>query len=118
MVERRFSPPVKKGIRSILKGVVVALASPLVLVYNLGQTVYQAYKNNFKKSFSYFLGSLGTFLPWLYFLFLEATGFYRIAANKKLLYDNPRRSGDYVTALGYNSKLGNGNYRLPRGFYS
>lgn len=113
--EPRLSPPVKKGLRSIIKGVALTLAAPFVAVYNIGQTIYQAYKGKLKKGGSYFIGVLGSiFFPMLYFLFLEFTGAYRIFTNRKLPYDNPRYDLDYVKlAYGLPSR----NFKLPR-YYS
>lgn len=121
-MSERLSPPVKKGIRSIAKGIALAIFWPAVAVYNGAQTLYQLYKGNAKKCFSYFVGTITAGYSQLsrdvYEAFLWLTGLYRPIANEKLPHDNPRYDpSDYLSTLGYGSRDSGATYKLPKTFY-
>ncbi len=122
----RVSKPVKKGIRSILKGLVILgslaggfglLGLYLVGAWNAIHALYYGIKKNGKKFLGYSAGTLLSLLGYVspgigeavavgYGVGLEATGVYRVWKNKELFYDNPgnelvERSINYPKFLGY-----------------
>ena len=122
----RISKPVKKGIRSILKGLVILgsllggfglLGLYAVGAWNAINALYYGIRKNGKKFLGYSAGALLSLLGYVdpgiggavavgYGVGLEATGVYRAWKNKELFYDNPgnnlaERSINYPKFLGY-----------------
>ena len=87
-----LSRPVRKGFRSIFKGLAVLFGGPLaiagVIGYNVARGAYNLYKRRVSSGLSYMIGgALAWLAPVPYGIGLEATGAYRIATNKDLPQD-------------------------------